>query len=73
MAMKCIKCGAELESKSTRSLNETTIRRKKICPSCGYFIWTIEIPMSEYEDMANFFNGFIQLLSKYAPKSESPK
>jgi DNA-directed RNA polymerase subunit RPC12/RpoP len=73
MAMKCVKCGAELESRSTTLLNDTTVRRRKVCPNCGYFIFTIEIPMSEYEDMAGFFNGFVQLLSKYAPKSESPK
>jgi transcriptional regulator NrdR family protein len=73
MAMKCIKCGSDLVSSGTKLLDKEIIRRKKTCPDCGYSIYTIEMTMSEYEDMANFFNGFRQLLAKYTPKSETPK
>lgn len=73
MAMKCIKCGSDLESKGTRLLDKEIVRRKKVCPGCGYSIFTIEIPMSEYDDMANFFNGFVRLLTKYTLKPETPK
>jgi len=65
MAMKC-KCGEELQSKSTRTLENNQIRRTKVCPKCKARYPTIEILVDDYNDMASFFNGFIQLIEKYA-------
>jgi hypothetical protein len=66
MAMFCKKCNKDLENRNTKTVDAEKIQRTKVCPSCGYRIYTIEINVDAYNDMATFYNGLLTMFEKYA-------
>jgi len=64
--MQCPKCKKDLESRSTRLTEGNQIKRTKVCPQCKERYPTIEILVEDYNAMAGFFNGFIELIQKYS-------
>jgi len=68
MGMKCKKCNEDLTVRGMKYIDPHTIRRKKICPKCKEFIYTVEMDAEVYNDMANFYNGLMNMINKNAAK-----
>ena len=66
MSMKCPTCKVDLRSYSTEVNEYNQVRRRRICPKCKSRFQTIEISVEDYNNMAQFFNGFIELIKKYS-------
>lgn len=54
MAIPCPKCGKGTDTRTTRTLPNGTVRRRRVCPgvACGTRVSTIEIPLATGERMA---------------------
>jgi len=66
MAMQCPKCKINLDNQLTKTTESNQIKRTKVCPQCKTRYRTIEILVDDYNSMANFFNGFVELIQRYS-------